>query len=277
MPRWSASSTTRRLAAEPPLRILTQLAVRVLPCSIRRKAAWDVVERPEYLVGVLEGADLALRGGIREICVIEFGVAGGSGLIALQGYAEAVERETGVRIGVYGFDTGAGLPQHCGDYRDHPDSWKAGDYLMDFERLRRLLTARTELVLGNISETVPRFVTETQNAPIGFVSVDVDLYSSATAALAVLSHPKKRMLRRLPMTFDDIDFPANHKFAGELLAIREFNQQDIPVKIDHWRGLQSNRPFFEAPWLRNMYMAHDLEAISQAALKRDIVDLPLER
>lgn len=276
MARWSSSWTIRRLAAEPPLRVFTQLAVHVLPGSIRRKAAWDVVARPEYLVGVLEGADLASRDGVAEICVIEFGVAGGSGLVAMQSYAERVERETGVRIKVYGFDTGTGLPEHCGDYRDHPDSWKSGDYVMDHEDLRPLLQPRTELVLGNISETVPRFLTKIQKVPIGFVSVDVDFYSSSTAALKVLSLPGKNMLRRVPMAFDDVDSPANHKFAGELLAIREFNQQDSPVKIDRWRGLRSNRPFFEAPWLKNMYMAHDLEAISKTALRRQSVDLPLE-
>src|ERR1039458_7623838 len=277
MARWSSPWTIRRLAAEPPLRMLTQLAVQVLPGSIRRKAAWDVVARPEYLVGVLEGADLASRDGISEICVIEFGVAGGSGLVAMQSYAEAVERETGIRIKVYGFDTGTGLPQHCGDYRDHPDSWKAGDYVMQHERLRPLLQSRTELVLGNISETVTRFVTEIQNAPIGFISVDVDFYSSSTAALKVLSLPEKRMQRRVPMAFDDVDSSANHRFAGELLAIREFNRLDSHVKIDRWRGLRRNRPFFEAPWLKTTYMAHDLEAVSKAALKRELVDLPLER
>jgi hypothetical protein len=30
-----------------------------------------------------------------------------------------------------------------------------------------------------------------------------------------------------------------HRFAGELLAIEEFNARSKDVKIDRWRGLQS--------------------------------------
>ena len=70
---------------------------------MRTKALWDIGERPQYLLGVLSGADQARREGVDHISVIEFGVAGGNGLIALQRWARAVEEETGVRVDVYGF------------------------------------------------------------------------------------------------------------------------------------------------------------------------------
>jgi hypothetical protein len=66
--------------------------------------------------------------GIRAIAAAEFAVTDGRGLVILQTEAEAVERETGVKIRVYGFDTGArGLPELIGDHRDHPERWQAKD------------------------------------------------------------------------------------------------------------------------------------------------------
>ena len=44
------------------------------------------------------------------ISVIEFGVAGGAGLLSLERTAELVEARTKVQRGVHGFDTGVGLP-----------------------------------------------------------------------------------------------------------------------------------------------------------------------
>jgi len=200
--------------------------------------------------------------------VAEFGVATGNGLLALEEYAAAVERETGVKIQVYGFDTGKGLPSVAGDFRDHPDQWITGDYQMDEAWLRKRLSPRTALVLGDIEQTVTQFVRDVQTTPVGFVSVDVDLYSSAKSALQIFLHPKKQMLRRVPMYFDDVNFVFNHEFAGERLAIKEFNQSDCGVKIDRWHGIANGRVFFENPWLRNMYLAHDLEAISRVKPQR---------
>jgi hypothetical protein len=257
-----------RLAQEPPIRLFSRYFVKNFAKSIRTKARWDAVARPHYLTGLLTAADQALREQAPEICAMEFGVAQGNGLLALQEYAAAVEKETGVRILVYGFDSGEGIPDGCDDYRDHPDQWITGDYRMDEAKLRSQLTSRTDLVLGDVEKTVPKFVAEIQKAPIGFLAMDLDLYSSTMAAFRVLSLPKKKMLRRVPMYFDDVRFFFNHKFAGELLAIDEFNQIQDDVKIDIWRGLPDGRVFFENPWLRNMYVAHDLKAISQVRLDR---------
>lgn len=257
-----------RLAQEPPIRLFSRYLVKRFASSIRTKARWDAVARPHYLMGILTAADQAIREQRPEICAIEFGVAVGNGLVALQEYAAAVEQETGIRILVYGFDSGKGIPEGSEDFRDHPDQWCTGDYRMNEEHLRRRLTSRTTLVLGDVEETVPKFVAAMQAAPIGFLAMDLDLYSSTRAALQVLTLPEKMMLRRVPMYFDDVRFFFNHKFAGELLAINEFNQLQPDVKIDVWRGLPDGRVFFENPWLRNMYVAHDLAAISKVKLSR---------
>jgi hypothetical protein len=83
------------------------------------------------------------------------------------------------------------------------------------------------------------------------------------------------MLWQVPLYFDDIEFLFNHKFAGELLAIEEFNEASSQVKIDRWYGVRTGRPFPERPFLEKLYVAHDLEAISKVVLKREAAVLPL--
>jgi hypothetical protein len=260
-------SILSRVAQEPPFRLLSYALVKRLASSVRTINRWGAVDRPNYLVGVLAAADLAKADRIPEISVFEFGVAGGSGLVRLQEYAEVVEKETGVKFRVYGFDTGVGLPTLCNDYRDHPDQWKVSDYKMDVPKLQARLTERTQLVLGNIAATLPPFVAN-GHAPVGFVACDVDLYSSTMDVLKLFTLPGRKMLRRVFMYFDDVDFVFNHRFAGEWLAIDEFNQANPHLKIDAWRGIRKDRVFVDEPWLDKMFIAHDLDAISKFVSNR---------
>jgi hypothetical protein len=266
----------KRLAMEPPLRLFVRAALKRLPVRASTRALWDISGRPAYLVGVHHAARRALREGMGAISVIEFGVAGGDGLLALQREAAAVERELGVVIRVFGFDNGpAGLPEFIGDHRDHPDKWKPGDFPMDVPLLRSRLAPRTSLVLGDVAETAPRFFDDPEVPPVGFVAFDLDLYSSTAAALRILSLPNKRTLDHVPLYFDDVAHSISHRFAGELLAIDEFNRDNDDVKIDRWRGIENDRPFPEASYLGKMYMAHDLRAIAARALDRGPLSRPL--
>jgi hypothetical protein len=259
----------KRLAMEPPLRLFVRAALKCARVSASTRALWDISDRPAYLLGVLYAARQALRQRVEEISVIEFGVAGGSGLLALEREAGAVEKELGIAIKVYGFDNGpAGLPEFIGDHRDHPDKWRPGDFPMDEALLRSNLGPRTTLVLGDVSDTVPCFCADPRVPPIGFIAFDLDLYSSTSAALRILSLPARKALDRIPLYFDDTEHSISHRFAGELLAIDEFNASNAGVKIDRWRGLECDRPFPEASFLKKMYLAHDLQAISARAVKR---------
>jgi hypothetical protein len=265
-----------RLSQEPPFRLVSKAIVKRLPVSSRTKSCWDVVSRPHYLTGVLAAADEAKRDGVKSISVFEFGVAGGNGLLALAEIAAAVESETGIKISVYGFDIGTGLPQLLDDYRDYPDRWKPGDFPMDEVALRKRLKRNTTLVIGNISETIPEYFPGIED-PIGFIAVDVDLYSSARDLLRLFTLPNRKMLKRTFMYFDDVDLMFTHRFAGELLAIDEFNASSNKVKIDRWRGIEKHRPFPESAWLKRMYIAHDLEAISKARIDRSVGVISLEQ
>ena len=136
-------------------------------------------------------------------------------------------------------------------------------------KLKAKLQSRTTLVLGNLKDTVPEFVSRHSPPPIGFVAVDVDLYSSTRDALALLAAPDTQMLWHMPIYLDDIDFIFNHRFAGELLALDEFNRHSDRVKVDRWYGLRNDRPFPERPYLDKLFVAHDLEGTSTAVLTRE--------
>lgn len=269
-------SWLERLAMEPPFRILARAILKRANCAAERRALWELSPRPAYLLGVYAAAVQALSQNVSEISVVELGVAGGNGLIALQNEAESIEQELGVGIRVFGFDSGgAGLPSGTGDYRDHPDFWAPGDFAMDEENLRRRLSERTCLILGDVRETVPRFYADSDPPPLGFISFDLDLYSSTRDALGLLRSPERRMLRQVPIYFDDIEFIFNHRFAGELLAIDEFNSESSEVKIDQWYGVRAGRAFPERGFLEKMYVAHDLAAISRATVDRPTRSLPI--
>src|SRR3972149_1664776 len=62
---------------------------RLLRSRLRRIVKESGKERPWYAWGVLCGVDLAQSLGIDRVSVIEFGVAGGRGLISLERIASA--------------------------------------------------------------------------------------------------------------------------------------------------------------------------------------------
>jgi hypothetical protein len=98
-----------------------KLALRIIKKLNVGSYGWRVklgaVDRPHYGYCVYHGALLAKRLKYDTISVIEFGVAGGNGLLNLEHHAEQVSSQLGIAIQVYGFDSGAGLPAPA-DYRD---------------------------------------------------------------------------------------------------------------------------------------------------------------
>ena len=214
------------------------------------------ITRSQYGFGLLQAGRLATRVGIPRISAIEFGVAGGNGLLALEDHARFVTRETDVEIDVYGFDSGVGLPAPD-DYRDIPYAWEQGFYAMDFEKLQsRLRTAK--LLIGDVRDTVQRFG-ENNAAPIGFISFDLDYYSSTKAALQVLDPPFENLLPRVFCYFDDVAGGPSYcynEFTGELLAINEFNRAHEDRKLARIAGLRHNFRTLPTLWHEQMDVAH---------------------
>ena len=90
-----------------------------------------LVDRPHYAYGIHRAIDAADRLGFKEVTVIEFGVAGGNGLLALERHAEYLGKKRNFKVNVVGFDSGTGLPSSL-DYRDQPYRWSGGFYGMDY-------------------------------------------------------------------------------------------------------------------------------------------------
>jgi hypothetical protein len=258
-----------RIASEPPFRLVTRWVLQKFSKDIATRARWATDPYPYYQFGILEGARLAKAQDHPEITVIEFGVWSGRGLLKMEEYARRIELVTGVVIKVVGFDAG-GLPSFIGDHRDHPDQWKPGDYSMpNFEKLQmKIDPGRTRIIIGDVRDTVPSFLEKGDFPPLGFISFDLDLYSSTRDALKILSSNNRRTLRQTPLYFDDIDFITNHRWAGVLLAIDEFNQKCDTVKIDRWHNLKADKPFPEAHYWEKMMVAHDLRAIASYRSKQ---------
>jgi hypothetical protein len=220
---------------------------------------FDITRQPWYAYGVYNAAVLAQRLGIAAISVIELGVAGGRGLIEMERIAEEVGRRVGVRIEVYGFDSGAGMPPPI-DYRDLPHVWGEGFYHMDQDALRARLRS-AELVLGDVANTIPEFLARASLAPIGFVAFDLDYYSSTKAAFALFEGAATTRLPRVYCYFDDItgpEFACMNPYVGELAAISEFNAAHATRKISQLLNLRLERPK-PSRWNEQIYVFHDFE------------------
>ncbi|MEO6475535.1 MAG: hypothetical protein ABIQ96_10480 [Luteolibacter sp.] len=211
--------------------------------------------RPNYTWAVLQSAHLAKTLGYKRFSVLEFGVAGGLGLTSLEETARRVEALLGIGIDVYGFDTGVGLPAAM-DYRDMPNIYTVGTYQMDVEALRSRLK-KAKLILGPISETMGGFLASNP-APVGFISVDVDIYTSSVDCLKVLEADESLLLPRVHCYFDDIMGASCADFLGERLAMNEFNETHKDAKISPIYGLWHYVPrkYSQDLWPHMMFMAH---------------------
>jgi hypothetical protein len=228
--------------------------------GFRQKVELDLIVRRPYAFGLLRAADLAVRWapGIR-VYAIEFGVAAGAGLMNMAGIATRVAKTTGVEIEVVGFDTGVGLPPPE-DYRDHPEYWGAGDYPpIDRDRLSQSLPDHCRLIYGDVAETIGPFM-DGMDGVIGFVSIDVDYYSSAKSCLKLFaSVDPTRYLPLVPVYFDDVLREFNNSACGERLAIREFNELGDSRLIEPYTGLREERIFKNARYISKMYALHVLD------------------
>ena len=212
---------------------------------------------PQYAYGVLQAANLAAQLRLPAITAAELGVAGGNGLVALEWLVSVISADVGVAIQQVGFDLGSGMPSPV-DYRDAPYAWQEGFFAMD-EPLLRAMLSTAELVIGDIAETGVEYM-HTDAPPLGFLSFDLDYYSSTVTAMsALLDHDIEKYLPRVFCYFDDTVGPHEElhcEFTGELLAIREFNETHAKRKIARINGLRYKLLPLEGSWIEGMYVLH---------------------
>jgi len=243
-----------------PASALAVIWRRVPLGSIELRSKFDAVARPPYAYGIVKGAKLAKALKIGKISVIEFGVAGGKGLLQMEKTAAEVSQWLDMEIEVYGFDRAEGLPMPR-DYRDLPHHWthhsRSRSFKMDPNLLRAKLKS-AQLVLGEVEETATTFYEKYRPAPIAFVAFDLDLYSSTVAALKIFETQQSNILPRVIGYFDDIvsdDDQLYNEFTGPLLGIREFNDQHPSMKLCKINGLHSAR-YRKSSWSEGVYVMH---------------------
>jgi hypothetical protein len=128
---------------------------------------------------------------------------------------------------------------------------------MDVARLRQNLPGNAELIIGDIAETVPKFLaTLSPDQPLGFTAIDVDLYSSAVSALRAFMSCPANYLPATILYLDDIDHICTNAWAGELLAVSEFNAEMELRKIAPYALLRSLRVFKNPQWIEHIYIVH---------------------
>ncbi len=223
-----------RLLLNPyPLRSLLKLFLRKLKIGkYKQRLNLNAVDRSHYGYCLYNAAVLAKKLGYKKISVLEFGVAGGNGLLNLEYHTKQITKFIEIEIEIYGFDTGEGLPEPI-DYRDLPYNYKKGNFKMDIDALHSKLK-KAKLVLGDIKDTAETFFQEFNPAPIGFISYDFDFYSSTKIAMSMFEEDEKHFLPRVFCYFDDIgggDIALMNDYTGERLAINEFNNEHEKIKF----------------------------------------------
>src|SRR5947209_9500700 len=163
--------------------------------------ATGVNTRPQYLWPLLHATHAARALGLEAISALEFGVAGGNGLLAMERAAAVATELSGTRVEIFGFDTGTGMPTPA-DPRDAPWLIEPASLAMDVDALRACLNG-SQLVLGPVAETAARWSAD-RHPPVGFVAFDLDYYSSTRDALTVLEGEARRLLPRVLCYCDDV-------------------------------------------------------------------------
>lgn len=237
--------------------------------SFRKKVSYDLVLRPQHAYGLLEAADKAKKYGFKRISVVEFGVANGAGLMNIIEIAKKVTEATQIEIDVYGFDTGEGMPPPI-DYRDHPEYYNTGDFPMNRALLEEKTKGKATLLFGSIRETLMPFIaTLSADAPLGFVSVDVDYYSSTKEVLELFKAEAHRFLPLTYVYFDDIFMSHHNDKCGELLAIKEFNENTALRNLSYHAFFVNTRLFKNAIWVKQLYFLHVLDHEQRFKTKRN--------
>ena len=239
--------------------------------NYKLKIFFDLILRQHNAYSILKCAEDAKKMNLSTVTLIEFGVASGSGLVNMATIAKKVSKITNIKFNIFGFDTGTGLPAPK-NLKDYPNAFQEGDYPIDIQRLKRILPDNVELVLGDVKETVVSFIKKiSPEAPIGYIVLDLDYYSSSFGALQVLTHDSDKYLPTVHLYADDIDEFGHSQFCGEEAAIENFNGKNELRKIEKNIFLKHGRLFKKAKWLDKMFKISILDHPNRKGTPRTFV------
>lgn len=163
--------------------------------------------------------------------IVECGVFAGAGLFSWAHFSAMFEPYNHLRR-IIGFDTFDGFPSvdekdinhgtsehlHEGALQTHPKIVDELQELIAVHDMNRPLShiPKMELVVGDASQTIPKFVEEHPHLLISLVYLDFDIYAPTKTALEVL-YP--RVVKGGLVVFDELNA---QEFPGETVALLEF-------------------------------------------------------
>lgn len=218
-----------------------------------------VLEYPSYLYGLLAAARTCTAIGAKAFTAVEFGVAGGNGLRAMEEHADQVSRLCDVDISIVGLDSGTGLLEPT-DPRDCGFALRPGEFRMDEAQLRSMLR-RAELVIGPVEQTAVPFmdrIADGELPPLGFVAHDLDVFTGTLAALKAMPEDPQRLLPRVPIYFDDLTGYPYTSETGEAAAISAFNASYDDRRIGKVENLEHSLggTAHWQNWPRHVFVLH---------------------
>ena len=131
--------------------------------SFQTSVDFFLLKRSPQAYCLFYAAYSAKRLGIKHISAMDFGVAHGKTFFILEKYIEKIEKITGVKISLFGFDTGKGLPEVT-DSRYLPHWFHGGLFEMNQEKLEPNLRSG-KLIIGDVKDTIDTFFNEDNPPP----------------------------------------------------------------------------------------------------------------
>ena len=112
--------------------------------------------RPHYALGLFLSASLASQLNYKKISIIEFGCWECEGLIDLEHYTNDIEKIFDIKIEIYGFEGGEGLPAPK-NYKDRVYQFTEGEMKISNRSFVKNLK-RSQVIYGDFKKTVPEFL-----------------------------------------------------------------------------------------------------------------------
>ena len=196
--------------------------------------------KPHYESILYEACLESKKLGIKNVSVLELGVAGGAGILALEKYKKRIEKVLDMSIEVYGFDTGEGLPK-IEMNEDLPFLWKEGLYNIDKTALENKI--KSKIFYGDVKNTIDDFIKINKNK-VCCIFFDLDLYTSTINFLNQIPKIEEHLLPRVLCYFDDVYVFENYinQFNGVFKAIDEFNANlsdfKLGYSVDHFKDFK---------------------------------------
>jgi hypothetical protein len=140
-------------------------------------------------------------------------------------------------LDAYAFDSFEGLPE---TNKDEDGIFRAGSYCTTLSQFRKIVKKGTKvnlpeknIIKGFYDQSLTKMLGKALPGQVGFVHIDVDLYSST---VTVLEFIKDHLTNGTVVLFDDwYAFPPG-KEMGEKRALKEFMQKYPHIKFSEWKN-----------------------------------------